>query len=26
VSLDAAHIANVEQPKAYTEAMLNFLD
>jgi 3-oxoadipate enol-lactonase len=26
VSLDAAHIANVEQPKAYTEAMLHFLD
>jgi 3-oxoadipate enol-lactonase len=25
VSLDAAHIANIEQPKAYTEAVLNFL-
>jgi len=25
VSLDAAHIANVEQPKAYTEAVLGFL-
>jgi 3-oxoadipate enol-lactonase len=24
-SLDAAHIANIEQPKAYTEALLNFL-
>ena len=25
VSLEAAHISNVEQPKAYTEAVLNFL-
>jgi 3-oxoadipate enol-lactonase len=25
VSLDAAHISNIEQPKAYTEAVLNFL-
>jgi 3-oxoadipate enol-lactonase len=25
VSLDAAHIANVEQPKLYTEAVLKFL-
>jgi 3-oxoadipate enol-lactonase len=25
VSLDAAHISNMEQPKAYTEAVLNFL-
>jgi 3-oxoadipate enol-lactonase len=24
-SLEAAHIANIEQPKAYTEAILNFL-
>jgi 3-oxoadipate enol-lactonase len=24
-SLDAAHISNVEQPKQYTEAVLNFL-
>ena len=24
-TLDAAHIANIEQPKAYTEAVLNFL-
>jgi 3-oxoadipate enol-lactonase len=24
-SLDAAHISNMEQPKAYTEAVLNFL-
>jgi 3-oxoadipate enol-lactonase len=25
VSLDAAHISNIEQPKAYTEAVLEFL-
>lgn len=25
VSLDAAHISNVEQPKAFTDAVLNFL-
>jgi hypothetical protein len=25
VSVDAAHISNMEQPKAYTEAVLNFL-
>jgi len=25
VALDAAHISNVEQPKAFTEAVLNFL-
>jgi 3-oxoadipate enol-lactonase len=25
VSLDAAHLSNIEQPKAYTEAVLNFL-
>jgi 3-oxoadipate enol-lactonase len=25
VSLDAAHISNIEQPKAFTEAVLNFL-
>lgn len=25
-SLDAAHISNMEQPKAYTEAVLNFLN
>jgi 3-oxoadipate enol-lactonase len=25
VSLDAAHISNMEQPKAYTDAVLNFL-
>ncbi|MET0670150.1 MAG: 3-oxoadipate enol-lactonase [Xanthobacteraceae bacterium] len=25
ISLEAAHISNVEQPKAYTEAVLNFL-
>jgi 3-oxoadipate enol-lactonase len=25
VSIDAAHIANIEQPKPYTEAVLNFL-
>ena len=25
VSIDAAHISNMEQPKAYTEAVLNFL-
>ena len=25
VSLEAAHISNVEQPKAYTDAVLNFL-
>ena len=25
VALDAAHISNVEQPKAFTEAALNFL-
>jgi 3-oxoadipate enol-lactonase len=25
VSLDAAHISNMEQPKAYTEAVLNFV-
>ncbi len=25
VSFDAAHISNMEQPKAYTEAVLNFL-
>jgi 3-oxoadipate enol-lactonase len=24
-SFDAAHIANMEQPKLYTEAVLNFL-
>jgi 3-oxoadipate enol-lactonase len=24
-SLDAAHLSNIEQPKAYTEAVLNFL-
>jgi 3-oxoadipate enol-lactonase len=24
-ALDAAHIANMEQPKAYTETVLNFL-
>ena len=24
VALDAAHISNVEQPKAFTEAVLNF--
>ena len=25
VSLDAAHLSNIEQPKAYTDAVLNFL-
>ena len=25
VSLEAAHLSNIEQPKAYTEAVLNFL-
>ncbi len=25
VALDAAHISNVEQPKAFTDAVLNFL-
>jgi 3-oxoadipate enol-lactonase len=25
VSVEAAHISNMEQPKAYTEAVLNFL-
>jgi 3-oxoadipate enol-lactonase len=25
VALDAAHISNVEQPKQYTETVLNFL-
>ena len=25
VELDAAHLSNIEQPKAYTEAVLNFL-
>jgi 3-oxoadipate enol-lactonase len=25
VAIDAAHLSNVEQPKAYTEAVLNFL-
>jgi 3-oxoadipate enol-lactonase len=25
VSLDAAHISNMEQPKQYTDAVLNFL-
>jgi 3-oxoadipate enol-lactonase len=25
VSLDAAHIANIEKPKEYTETVLNFL-
>jgi len=25
VAIDAAHISNIEQPKAYTEAVLNFL-
>jgi 3-oxoadipate enol-lactonase len=24
-SLDAAHLSNIEQPRAYTEAVLNFL-
>ena len=24
-SLEAAHLSNIEQPKAYTEAVLNFL-
>jgi 3-oxoadipate enol-lactonase len=25
VAIDAAHLSNVEQPKAYTDAVLNFL-
>jgi len=25
ISVEAAHISNMEQPKAYTEAVLNFL-
>jgi len=25
VSVEAAHISNMEQPKSYTEAVLNFL-
>ena len=25
VSIDAAHLSNIEQPKAYTDAVLNFL-
>ena len=25
VSLEAAHLSNIEQPKAYTDAVLNFL-
>jgi hypothetical protein len=25
VSLDAAHLSNIEQPKAYIDAVLNFL-
>jgi 3-oxoadipate enol-lactonase len=25
VSLEAAHLSNIEQPKAYTETVLNFL-
>jgi 3-oxoadipate enol-lactonase len=25
VALEAAHISNIEQPKAFTEAVLNFL-
>jgi 3-oxoadipate enol-lactonase len=25
ISVEAAHISNMEQPKAYTDAVLNFL-
>jgi hypothetical protein len=25
VSLEAAHLSNIEQPKPYTDAVLNFL-